>query len=138
MIKNIRHFGIVVKDLDRGLYFYRDLLGLVEINRGTLTEKETEDYIQVSEKLIYVKLGIKNNLYPCIELYNFHKPILNETSSHSHIALTVDNSEKIYEELLKEGIGFANKPIFDRNKQNKVCFCKDFDQNILELVEEIK
>ncbi len=139
MIKNIRHSGIVVKDLKKALYFYRDLLGMNVI----IKKKEKGRYIetlfnQIGFELTYVKLETEDKS-SLLELYWFHNITSSELPSFfTHIAYTVDNIYAILRMLEKNNIYPVSKPILDPKKKNLVMFCRDYDGNLIEFVEEIK
>lgn len=143
-IKNIRHIGIVVKNMDVALKFYRDLLGL-EI------QGKTEEYgnfidkiLKISDtKLKTIKLSAEDNATR-IELLKFETPISKEDSTKSlgrngltHLSLTVKNLDELYLLLKNEGIFFNSEPQISPDKSLKVVFCKDFEGNFLELTQEL-
>ena len=53
----------------------------------------------------------------------------------SHFAITVNNINQLYEKLLKEGIRFNCKPSLSDDGGAIVTFCRDFENNLIELVE---
>lgn len=130
-VTNIRHTGIVISNLSKALHFYRDLLGFKEVKRETLKGKYIYNLLKL-KILTYVKLAIGDNL---IELYVLPN---NPSTGFHHIALTVDNLDKLYKKLRKEKIYGMDKPILDPDKTHKVWFCEDYDGNLIELVEELK
>ena len=56
----------------------------------------------------------------------------------SHFALTVDDLDKTYEDLIDLGLNFLDSPKKSADNNAKVCFCRDSDGTLIELVEEIK
>ena len=56
----------------------------------------------------------------------------------SHIALTVDDLDKTYDDLIERKLEFFSPPVNAKDSKVRLCFCKDYDGNILELVEEPK
>jgi catechol 2,3-dioxygenase-like lactoylglutathione lyase family enzyme len=137
-----RHVGIVVKDLEKQLQFYKDYLGLEvyysQTERGLFLENLI-GYTKV-EPLIY-KLGKNNNTivellyFKDYELVNNKKLINNGITN---FALTVENLDELYIYLKNKGINFVNTPSLSEDKKYKVCFCQDYDLNYIELVEKIK
>jgi len=137
MIKNIRHVGIVVTNLEIALNFYVKILGLKEVVKKDLKGSYIENLLNIKDiQLTYVKLKTKNTK-ALIELWYFKQPKI-VTNSNSHISLTVDNLDKLYKKLKSNNIKFLSEPIIDPEGKNKLCFCFDTEGNLLELVEELK
>lgn len=140
-MKAIRHAGIVVSDLEKALYFYRDLLGL-KVDKQM---DETGDYIDrisglKNVKVTTVKLAADDgNL---IELLYYH-PHLGKANTNkgicqigiSHVAFTVEDLDVEYERLSKMGVQFNSPPQTSLDSYAKVTFCKDPDGSLVELVE---
>ena len=55
----------------------------------------------------------------------------------SHIAISVSDIEKVFEVLTLAGAKFLSQPLLSENKKVKVCFCKDVEDNFLEIIEEL-
>ena len=145
MIKDFRHVGIIVTNLDESLKFYRDLLGL-KVKSIVNEEAEFLDNMLNNEnvKIKVAKLHAGNSLVELIESKQFgNKKERNFfTIGASHFALTVDNLQKTYEYLLENNVKFTAPPqltpVDYGPVQVKVTFCKDPDGTPIELVEEIK
>lgn len=136
-----RHIGIVVKNLDKQLYFYNDLLGLEIYYHETEKGKFLETILNKKnvEADIY-KLGRNNNII--VELLHFSDYHKSESkklfdTGLTHFAITVDSVDKIYKKLIENKVKFISFPELSVNGKYKVCFCRDFEGNLLELVEEI-
>lgn len=135
MIKHIRHYGFSVKDEKKALHFYCDLLGFKVFKKA----KEDEDYIYKLlgiKDLTFIKLikETKTGLF-MLELYLLPKD--RKKGRWNHVAFTVGNIDKLYRRLKKEGIKFLSTPTYDSKKEHKLCFCRDYNNNLIELVEEI-
>ena len=139
MIKGIRHFGIVVEDLQLSLAFYRDLLDF-EI---MVTADEDSTFINKilaldSSKLTTCKLkGPDGNI---IELLDFGKDQISRENNitatgPTHLAFTVDNAEEIFNRLTSKGIKFISAPEISPNGEAKVSFCQAPEGTYIELVE---
>ncbi len=137
-----RHVGIVVKDLNKQLFFYKDLLGLDilynQIESGYFLEKILNiDNVKID---IY-KLGLQNKTivellhYEVIEDSDLYKKI--NSNGITHFAITVDSLEKTYDILKQRGVSFLSEPVINQSCTHKVCFCMDFENNFIELVEEL-
>ena len=142
MIKEVRHIGIVVNNIENSLKFYRDLLGLKVIKdmdeQGVYIDNMLSlDDVQV--KTVKLSADTGNTL---IELLDFKSHNDNEvrnfyTIGASHIALTVDNLEDLYKHLSANNIKFNAPPQKSPDGIVKVTFCNDPDGTPIELVEII-
>jgi len=143
-LKNIRHVGIVVLDIEKALSFYRDLLGL-KIQGTTYEDGDFINHLLAKGqiKLKTIKLSADDNATR-IELLGFSNPEPNNNKNaelfnrgFTHVALTVNNLDELYSRLKKAGIEFNCPPQISPNGTLKVTFCKDFEGNYLELTEEL-
>lgn len=140
MIKDIRHTGIVVIDLEMSLHFYRDLLGF----RIVKQMEETGDYIDKILALSNIKVTtVKLNSASgqLIELLKYHSHLAEQRRREvnevgiSHIAFTVDDLDSVYERLKKTGIRFISSPQLSPDGYAKVAFCRAPEGTWIELVE---
>lgn len=140
MIKDIRHTGIVVKDLESSLHFYRDLLGFQIIKKM----EESGDYIDNMSELHDVRVTtVKMKAYQgqMVELleYQSHPEKqkvrkINDIGI-SHISFTVDDLDKEYKRLKEAGVPFNAPPQFSPDGYAKVTFCRAPEGTFIELVE---
>jgi catechol 2,3-dioxygenase-like lactoylglutathione lyase family enzyme len=140
-VKNIRHTGIVVTDMERSLKFYRDLLGM----KTAIDFTEESEYI---DKVLALK-GVRLRMVKLtaeaggmIELlyYSSHPGRRNKDNKiceigPTHVAFTVDDVEKIYSEWSANGVKFNSRPQVSSDGNAKVVFCQDPDGTYLEIVE---
>ena len=142
-MKEIRHTGIVVTDMQKSLKFYKDILGMKVIKDF----KEKGGYIDGISGLSGVNLHMVKLIVDdgsMIELLQYisHPGKVNARKricdiGCSHIAFTVENIEKDYRRLLKHGIKFNSPPMVSPDGYAKVAFCHDPDGTAIELVEVI-
>ena len=139
MIKNIRHLGIVVRDMEKSLEFYR-YLGYEVIADMKEDSRFIDKILGLNDSdLRTVKMTYGDN--HMIELLYYTNPISEDNLKQvnfvgcSHFALSVSDIESLYEDLSKIGVEFISKPI--SNGKVKVAFCKDPNDVYLELVEEL-
>jgi len=140
LIKEIRHIGIVVNNMENSLKFYRDLLGLkiirdMDEHGNYIDNMLSLDNVQV--RTVKLSADIGNTL---IELLDFKSHTDDEirnfyTIGASHVALTVDNLEDLYKHLTKNNVKFNAPPQKSPDGLVKVTFCKDPDGTPIELVE---
>jgi catechol 2,3-dioxygenase-like lactoylglutathione lyase family enzyme len=139
-MKAIRHIGIVVSDLEKSIYFYRDLFGF----RITRQMEESGDYIDKMLALSRVKVTTVKMTAPdgqMIELLKFHTH-LNEQKPRdinnvgiTHIAFEIDDLSDEYNRLKDEGVPFNSPPQLSLDGCAKVAFCRAPEGTFIELVE---
>lgn len=140
MIKNIRHTGIVVDNLDSSLFFYCDILGF----KITKRMDESGKYIDAMSSLNGIKVTTIKMAAPCgqlIELLKFHshpekqKPKSINDIGIAHIAFEVEDLDTEYNRLKGEGVRFNSSPQLSSDGYAKVAFCKAPEGTFIELVE---
>lgn len=146
MMPSLRHVGLVVRDIDKSIQFYSDIIGLKLLTRAVEEGEFIENVVGVKDvKLEWAKLTTANGLI--VELLQYHShPDSNQEEINypsyrhgcSHIALTVEDIEAKYNQLVANGLNCNSKPQVSSEGAVKVFYCHDVDGIILELVEEIK
>tara|TARA_R100001086_G_scaffold238676_1_gene163580 strand:+ start:81 stop:506 length:426 start_codon:yes stop_codon:yes gene_type:complete len=139
---NIRHTGIVVKDMEKSINFYVNNFGF-EVKKDQVEQgKYIDVFLGIDNlKVRTVKMSLNNN--HMIELLKFHSHPSEGNASFitdigcSHFAMTVRDADSLYEKLKKQNIDIINKPRLSPDGLVKVFFCKDHDGTWLELVEEL-
>ena len=144
MIKGMRHVGIVVRDLDAMLAFYRDLLGLeVEVDF-----RETGEFIDtvqglagVNVRMVKLALGdgtlvelLHDEGHPADALLRLRlcDPGL------THFAVTVDDVADVHAKWVEAGLEVASAPVTSPDGKARLFFGRDPEGNLLELVEELE
>ena len=142
MIKDVRHVGIVVSDMEKSLKFYRDLLGLkvksLEDEEGEFLDNMlAHENVKNKVAKLYAKNG--NALIELIDSRSYANKKDRDffTIGASHFAFTVDDLEKTYDYLVKNGVKFTAPPQQTPDRFAKVTFCEDPDGTLIELVEVI-
>ena len=144
MILGTRHTGLVVRDLDHSLAFYRDVLGLEVLRRMT----EHGDYIDRvvginNVQLEWAKLKAPDGSIVELLEYQSHPakaPLENAASNRlgcSHIAFTVADVDEMCRKLQGQGFHCNSAPQTSPDGLAKVMYCHDPDGIILELVQEL-
>ena len=134
------HVAISVKDLDRALKFYRDLLGFE-------VDWEKEHY---SGEAMSKVVGLPNadahivmlkGYGARVELFKYHTPAGEECGSKrqcdfgvTHFALSVKNLHQLYERLSKAGVRF-NCPPQNLRPGVWATYMKDPEGVTIEMVE---
>ena len=142
MIKDVRHMGIVVSDMEKSLKFYRDLLGLkvkslVDEEGKFLDNMLAHENVKNKVAKLYAKNG--NALVELIDSKSYGNKKDRDffTIGASHFALTVDDLDETYDYLIKNGVKFTASPQLTPDGFAKVTFCEDPDGTPIELVEVI-
>lgn len=145
MILATRHTGLVVRNLERSITFYRDVLGL-EVWRRSIEESNYIDNVVgiPNVRLEWAKLKAPDG--SVVELVQYHShpsstPLENAPSNRlgcSHIAFTVSDLDDACQKLIAEGFHCKSAPQISPDGQAKVTYCHDPDGVILELVEELE
>lgn len=142
MIKNFRHVCIVVRDLDRSIKFYRDILGLEVSKILTVEGKYPESVLNVKGlEFTYVKLrspGQSKNNSPVFELHYWRKPKILPRPGYNHIAFTVKKIDYEYKRLSRLGVKFISKPMGAPDGRTKICFGRDPDGYLIEFIEDLQ
>ncbi len=140
MIKDIRHTGIVVVDLEESLNFYRDILGF----KIDIQMEESGNYIDnilsmQDVRVVTVKLSSPSGQMIELLKYSSHPSELKKRAiceiGISHLAFTVDDLNFEYERMKGKGIKFNSQPQTSPDGYARVAFCKAPEGTWIELVE---
>ena len=140
MIKDIRHTGIVVTNLEASLHFYRDLLGF-QIAKQM---EEAGDYIDNISSLRDVKVTTVKMTSPSGQMIELLKYLSHPREQKSreicdigiaHIAFTVEDLNSEHARLEGEGVPFNAPPQLSPDGYAKVTFCRAPEGTLIELVE---
>ena len=139
---NIRHTGIVVKDMEKCIDFYVNNFNF-KIEKDQIEQgKYIDIFLGLSNtKVRTVKMSLNDN--HMIELLKFYSHPSEKNASFitdvgcSHFAMTIKDADLLYKKLKKQNIEIINKPRLSPDGLVKVFFCKDHDGTWLELVEEL-
>jgi len=143
LVIGYRHTGIIVKNMEESLYFYKNILGLQVIQDF----KDNSDYINkitgISGANVHmIKLKAKDGTVLEILEYLNHptqqidQPIYNVGASH--VAFQVKNADESYNILKEKGVNVISEPVLSSEKIAKVFFCLDPNKVRIELVEMLK
>jgi len=143
LIQNIRHTGLVVRDLDRAIGFYRGL-GLDVWRR----ERESGSFIDAVVGIPQVSVEWAKMKCPdgsLVELLQYHshpdnQPLADAPPNRlgcSHIAFTVQDIAKACSEIVRLGGRVVNPPALSASGLVLVAYCHDPEGILLELVEEV-
>ena len=144
MLKSFFHTGFVVKDIEKSVQFYSEVLGMRIAGR---TERVGEFVQQV---LAFPGAHIKGGFVDIgeghqLELIQYISPSSGENNLNrndlgaSHLAFFVEDLERFYEDTCQKGLSYNNPPasMFDEGGKlsRKAAYAQDPDGNWLEFVE---
>ena len=140
---NLRHVGIVVKDLPKSLQFWCEILGF-SIQKKTKEKGKYLDFMMGLQnvEVTTVKLSDKNgNL---IELLNFESHLDNNdwlgkpySTGLTHIALNVKNIDKTLKKINECNSIKVNLPVVSPDGKVKVVYAKCIEGLLIEFVQEL-
>jgi catechol 2,3-dioxygenase-like lactoylglutathione lyase family enzyme len=137
---NIRHTGIVTSDIEKSISFYENF-GF-KIQKDMLESGDYIDNFSALNNVIVrtVKMSLENGDMIELLYYQSHpeKPDMDRKITQigcSHIALTVSDLDRLYEQLNESKVVFNSPPQYSPDGYAKVTFCKDPDGSLIELVE---
>tara|TARA_Y100000034_G_scaffold107696_1_gene137491 strand:+ start:4031 stop:4483 length:453 start_codon:yes stop_codon:yes gene_type:complete len=139
----LRHIGITVRDAEQSLKLYRDYFKF-EVVWDQMEEGDFIDSLSGIKniKVRTVKLKSQEGMIELLQYFSHPATEHNKDKitrvGCSHFALTVDDLDKTHEDLTNLGLNFLDSPKKSPDNNAKVCFCRDFDGALIELVEEIK
>ena len=141
MITGMNHTGFVVKDLDKSLAFYTEVVGLQLNSRG---ESEGGPIGQIVGydpshlKLASLRIGPEGG--HVLELIEYVKPPSADRPTDeravlgaSHLAFNVTDIDGTFQRLLDAGAIKLNAPVEVREGR-KACYLQDPDGNWIELI----
>ena len=140
MITRMNHTGIVVRDLNKAIEFYRDVMGLRLIVERERTGGPISQVLGYDDT--YLKIG---NLAVAdghvLELIEYLNPTAGARPTDersvvggSHLAFEVDDIEVTFRDLTNRGAKKLNPPV-EVAPGRKVCYLQDPEGNWIELME---
>ena len=144
MLKDIRHIGIVVKNIEESMLFYRGLLGFEVYDQRNETGGFIDGILQLRNTEVTTYKMKRSGFIGHIELLYFRFPRSKERDRKindigvGHIAFTVKDLELEYDRLSNEGIFFLSKPQLSADGKAKVAFCRAPEGTFIELVQVIE
>jgi catechol 2,3-dioxygenase-like lactoylglutathione lyase family enzyme len=144
MLKSMFHTGFVVKDIDRTIDLYTNVMGLKLVGRTERTGDFACKLLAFDNAHIkgaFVELGDGHQL----ELIQYINPPVGDghlnlnDASASHLAFFFENIDQFYANTSQKGLTFNSDPasLFDDNGKllRKALYAQEPDANWLEFVE---
>jgi catechol 2,3-dioxygenase-like lactoylglutathione lyase family enzyme len=141
MIIGIHHTALSVKDMERSLTFYRDLLGMeVVADNSWESNPKAEKILNLKQPAARQAMLRCGNA--CIELFEFKHPKpapmapdrpVND-HGYTHFSLDVKDVDDEYKRLSKAGIVFHCEPV-NLGPKCRTTYGRDPDGNVIEFQE---
>jgi lactoylglutathione lyase len=129
------HTMLRVRDLDKALHFYCNLLGLEEVRRRTDEKaKYTLVFLAAPEDAAAAKKALAEGRRdaPMVELtYNWDTEDYGEARYFGHLAYEVDNIYEACERLMKAGVTINRPP-----RDGVMAFVRSPDKHSIELLQK--
>jgi len=139
----IRHTGIVTKNLKESLWFWKNQLNF-KIKKIANEKGKTIDSVLGYKNIKVKTLKLEDNKKNLIELLYFFNPpkikknkIFPYSPGITHISVTVKKLEILYVKLKKNKIKFNSRPKISEDKKVLMTYCRTPEGCFLELVEEL-
>jgi glyoxylase I family protein len=144
VVGRLDHVAVTVSDLDRSLGFYRDALGLTEVERHRL---DGEGISQMAAKpgvvLEVVRLADRERGDVLLDLQRYVAPPGGTSEAdlgdvaHAHFCFVVDDLAAMVADLRDRGVTVVSEPVrFDLESGSMhVVFVRDPDGFVVELVQ---
>ena len=143
LVIGYRHTGIIVKDMEKSLNFYKDILGLQVIQDFS----DSSDYINkisglTNADIHMIKLKAEDGTILEILEYRNHPTELIDQEIYNvgacHIALQVRDAWDAYKKLTDNNVRIISEPVLSSEGMAKVFFCFDPNNVRVELVEMLE
>lgn len=122
MIYELNHAGIVIRDLDASLAFYRDVLGARVAARNVIPSSQTDVvYLQIAGGMI--------------ELLHRRQPAPNEVFGITHLGFMTDNLDADYGALVEAGSASVAAPKVAGTGIGRLAFVRDPNGARIELLQ---
>ena len=139
MIKNIRHVGIIVNNLNEAIDFFKKL-GFKDYKSDIESGSFISNLVKIDNvKIEWVKLSYNEFI---IELLKYHshpneKIVQTPQIGSSHIAMTIYDIATAYVDLINDGYS-CSKPQKSPDGNVMAMYCYGPDSITIELIEELK
>tara|TARA_B110000240_G_C13322198_1_gene377622 strand:+ start:319 stop:747 length:429 start_codon:yes stop_codon:yes gene_type:complete len=142
MVK-LRHVGLAVVDMDISLKLYQGIFNLNvvwdQIESGTFIDR-LSDIKDVKVRTVKLK-DVAGGMVELLQYISHPESVTPDPINRigcSHIAITVDDIDSMYNILTEFGCVFNYIPQLSADGNAKVAFCRDSDGILIEVVEQVK
>lgn len=142
MVREFLHVGIGVKDLEKSVKFYTEVMGMEEEYRTHNEGEKISRIVGVKDVDMDVCVVKKNNVK--IELLDYKNDSLKKQNKHigqaepglTHLAFLVDDVDKEYERITSLGFKFNAPPMVARENGPKITYFEGLDNVVIEIFEK--
>ncbi len=142
MVREFLHVGIGVKDLEKSVKFYTEVMGMEEEYRTHNEGEKISRIVGVKDVDMDVCVVKKNNVK--IELLDYKNDGLKKQNKHIgqaepgliHLAFLVDDVDKEYERITSLGFKFNAPPMVARENGPKITYFEGPDNVVIEIFEK--
>jgi len=120
----IAHTSITVKDMDKSIDFYTDVLGLTLAEREEIPENKAEIAFVKDQNGLEIELTFWRE-----------KKDWTDGDQLDHIAFMVDDVKKSVDAFRSKGVEIAREPYSLKGSNSKIAFIKDPNGIWLELIQ---
>jgi glyoxylase I family protein len=144
MVTSFNHSGIVVKDLDRVIEFYRDALGLSVVREVDSIAPPGGDHTGIPgarRRLVFVGMPGGGHLLELVHYIDPPSPggyLDRHQLGAAHVCFNVDDLATLHRRLAGMGIEFVTEPIYKDTPdggRTGICYARDPEGNWLEFIE---
>ena len=138
LIGTLEHVGITVKDLDKALKFYSEILEFPVLSRKENPElKVAYAQIQIGQSKVEIFSpleGKPSRPRPAECGMEGVGARIRETTGLNHLSINVDNIDAVFEKLKNKGVLFILEPKL-MGTGSKIAFFTDPDGTLIELIQ---
>jgi lactoylglutathione lyase len=147
VIESVEHFSFTVSNLDESLHFFCNILHLTATPAVIVENEGVRKIVGMADarlKIALVQLpdGKKIELIEYIHPQGTTNDLSTCNIGVAHIAFNVSGIEKMYDELLPQGVEFVSAPVWAPGNDGKgkwaVCYLKGPDGITLEFIESLE
>ena len=143
MITAVNHVSFTVKDLEKSVEFYKNVLGLECISIAERSEEFSSAVTGIEG--VTMRIAYMNGPGCAIELIQYTKGVGNQLDTRtnnigsSHVCFNIACYDEWIERMEKYGVKYRGKLCIvpaGPNKGKRVCYMMDVDVNNLEFIED--
>lgn len=146
-LEGVSHFGIQVRDLERSVHFYGELLGLELVTRWVRDQEYIGDlvgYPGVELHVAVFRMPCSDAFLEILEYRNVERTPVDPATANpgtAHFCLYVHDLDALYDRLLEHDVRFVSpvkSPNVGPNRGGKAVYMLDPDGIRVELLETTK